>query len=106
MPKAIKYFINVLFLICFFICVVSFRNKLVIIFYLQATFNMNYDVLQLQRGSLNLFIITICRIGMSGDVEENPGSKRNSCQNQTKVSLFLISLISHIYQKLFLIPKF
>ena len=57
MRKAIKYFINVLLLISFFTCAVSFRNKLIIIFYLQAIFNMNYDVFQLQGGSLYLLII-------------------------------------------------
>ena len=57
MPKAINYLINVLFLICFFICAVLSRSKLVIIFYLQAIFNTNYDAFQLQRGSLYLLII-------------------------------------------------
>ena len=56
MPKAIKYFINVLLLISFFICAVSFRNKL-IISYLQTIFNMNYDVFKLQEASLYLLII-------------------------------------------------
>ena len=27
--------------------------------------------------------ITRCRIGMSGDVEVNPGLQRNSCQSQS-----------------------
>ena len=57
MLKAIKYLINILFLISFFICAVSFRNKLVVIFYLQAIFNMSYDAFQLQMGSLCHLII-------------------------------------------------
>ena len=57
MPEAIKYFINVLLLIGFLTCAISFKNKLVVIFYLQAIFNMNYDAFQLQRGSLYLLII-------------------------------------------------
>ena len=56
---AIKYFFNVLFLISFFICAVSFGNKLIIIFYLQTIYNMNYDAFQLQRGSLYLLIIDV-----------------------------------------------
>ena len=36
MLKAIKYLIDVLLLISFFICAVSFGKKLVIIFYFQA----------------------------------------------------------------------
>ena len=57
MPKAIKYFVNVLLLISCFICGVSFRNKLVITFYLQVISDMNYDVFQLQEGFL-YFLIT------------------------------------------------
>ena len=57
MLKAIKYLINILFLISFFICAVSFRNKLVVIFYLQAIFNMSYNAFQLQMGSLCHLII-------------------------------------------------
>ena len=55
-PKAIKYFINVLLLISYFICAVSFGNKLIIIFCLQAIFNINYDVFQLQRDFLYLLM--------------------------------------------------
>ena len=47
---------HILLLITFFICAVSFRNKLVI-FYYQAIFYMNYNVFQLQGGSLHLLII-------------------------------------------------
>ena len=57
MLKAIKYFIKILFLIRFFICAASFRNKSVVSFYIEAVFEMDYDAFQLQRGALYLLII-------------------------------------------------
>ena len=59
MPKAIKYFNSVLLLISFFTCSVSFRVKLVIIFYLQDIW-----IFQLQGGSLCLLTQWWGEIGM------------------------------------------